>query len=308
MKLFELVLLSTSLLVAAPLAACGGSAASIDPDAPRCALPEGCPDGTGSGQGKSAPNPPPTAPISGPRVAISARGSTSPVPHGDPWAGQTPNRQTFAIRSLHLLRGANDSSPAQVFDLGADAVEVELVAGKKTPVASVVAKMLPPGRFTLAKAGIAFVRYSVDARMHTPVAVDGTYENVQALSDGAVIDGTSRAKGFYRYSFVTNGSTLGTLEGGGAPVPALGQSGVVTLDTSGPQSFYVFPVDVFVDPDIAVDHEAVLELNVHESFRWQDQAMPGYTAKVFDTTPSTFEPVMSFGASSAVLTIGPTVD
>lgn len=44
---------------------------------------------------------------------------------------------------------------------------------------------------------------------------------------------------------------------------------------------------------------------MHESFRWQDQAQAEYTPNVFDTTPTTYEPVMSFGASAFALFLEP---
>lgn len=81
-----------------------------------------------------------------------------------------------------------------------------------------MAKTLPAGVFTIAKAGVAYVRYSVAARMHSIASVDGQYDNVQSLSDGAVIDGVTRDKGWFRYSFSSGGTTYGTLEGGDAPV------------------------------------------------------------------------------------------
>lgn len=294
------------LTVIASLAGCSGATSDIDQKP--CALPEGCPNGSGGGSSSSSgavggdggselP--------SGPRVTIAVRGTTTPVAHPDPWSGETPKKQIVAIRSLYLLRSPTDPKPVQVFDLGANSVEAELVGGKKVTIANVGAKSLPAGVFTIAKAGVSYVRYSVDARLHSVVAVDGQYENVQALSDGAVIDGVTHAKGHFRYSFVANGTTYGTLEGEDAPVPALTATGGLTLDGSGPQAFYVFPAQVAIDPNITVDHEALLELNVHESFRWQDQEGAGYTSKVFDTTASTFEPVMSFGASASTLTITP---
>ncbi|MBX3264108.1 MAG: hypothetical protein KF782_30835 [Labilithrix sp.] len=300
---------SLASLALVSLFACGGAAADIAP-------PDEPPAPDGSGRGSSgAPSPenedgaegaPDGAPpADGPRVVISLKGTTAPFAHTDGWSGATPKKQIVAIRSLYLLRSPTDASPVKVFDHGAKAVETDLVTGEKVEVASVVAKTLPAGVFTVAKAGVAYVRYSVPARMHSIVRVDGQYDNVQSLSDGAVIDGVVRGKGHFRYAFVANGTTYGTLEGEDAPVPAVSTSGGLTLDTSGPQSFYVFPVQVAIDPNVGVDHEVGLELNVHESFRWQDQTALGYTQGVFDTTPYTFEPVMAFGANALKLTIGP---
>jgi len=292
--------------VVVALAACGGTAEIADPTQPS-------PGGTGQGSSGAPADADPSAPdgtstppdASGPKVTIAMRGSTAPFAHADAWSGQTPEKQVVAIRSLWLLRSPTDPKPLKVFDHGPNAVETDLVTGATTQVASVVAKTLPAGVFTIAKAGVAYVRYSVGARMHSIVSVDGQYDNVQSLSDGAVIDGVSRDKGWFRYSFSSGGTTYGTLEGGDAPVPAVSTNGGLTLDTSGPESFYVFPVQVAIDPDVKVDHEVLLELNVHESFRWLDQAGAAYSTGVFDTTPSTFEPVMAFGANAFTLSIGP---
>ncbi len=243
--------------------------------------------------------------MTGPSVAIKMRGTTAPFAHQDAYAGETPKKQIVAIRSLYLLRTATDPNPVQVFDHGAAAIEAELITGKTTEVGKVVAKTLPAGVFTVAKAGAAYVRYAVDARIHTPLAIDGQYDNVQALSDGAVIDGVTQKKGHFRYAFVAGGVTYGTLEGEDAPTPVAVTSGGLTMDMSGPETFYVFPVSIAIDPNVKEDHEVMLTLNVDKSFRWQDQAMSGYSPNVFDTTPSTFEPVMAFGANSFDLTVGP---
>jgi hypothetical protein len=298
-----------SVLVSSLAFACGGSAPSIGDPVPQPPDPggngEGSAPGTPDDPAPPGTTPPGTPPATGPRVLIKMRGSTAAFTHVDAFSGSTPKKQVVAIRSLLLLRSPTDPNPVQVFDHGAKSVEADLVTGKTIDIASVVAKTLPAGVFTVAKAGVAYVRYTVDARMHSVVTVDGQYENVQALSDGAVIDGVTKDKGHFRYSFVANGMTYGTLEGEDAPTPAVTGSGGVSLDTSGPQAFYVFPIQLAIDPNITKDHEVMLELNVHESFRWQDQAGLGYAPKVFDTTPSSFEPVMAFGANAFKLTVGP---
>ena len=301
----RLGLFCVSSLIAIAVVACGGDAVGIpDPSQPP---PAGAGEGSGAPDpaAPSSPDTPPDEGVAGPKVAIRLRGSTAPFTHVDGWSGATPEMQIVAISSLWLLRSPTDANPVRVFDHGVSSIPADLVTNESTEVGSVVAKTLPAGEFTIAKAGVAYVRYSVPARMHSIVSVDGRYDNVQSLSDGAVVDGVPHDKGWFRYSFSANGTTYGALEGDTAPLPAVNTNGGLTLDTSGPQSFYVFPVKVSVDPDITTDHEVLLEVNVHESFRWQDQFAPGYSAKVFDTTPYTFEPVMAFGANAFTL-IGPT--
>lgn len=295
-----------SLFVPLLFAACGGSSAGVGELSPSPTEPGGpeapaAPDGPGDAPGDAPGDPPDPG---GPRVSIAMRGSTAPFGHADGLSGETPKKQIVAVKSLWLYRSPADPKPVRVFDHGDAAVEVELVSGKTTEIAKVAVRSLPAGVFTLAKSGVAYVKYAVDARLHTGLgAVDGLYDNVQALSDGAVIDGVKKNKGDFRYSFVANGATLGTLEGADAPTPVATSAGGITMDMSGPETFYVFPIQMAIDPTVTRDQVVDFELNVFESFRWQDQALLGYAAGVYDTTPSSFEPVMAFGANSFKLDI-----
>lgn len=291
-------LFASSFLLAA---ACGGATDTVDPADPA----PGGGGGVGSGSEQPAPGsegPGSTGtPTSGAQITLALRGTTTPVAHADSYASQTPASQTVAVSGLWLLKSADDPSPLKVVDLGASAVETDLVGGTTNDIASVALKSLAAGTYTIAKVGVASVRYRVAARLHNGVAIDGRYDNAQALSDGALIDGKSRAKGWFRSSFGVGGTTYGSYEGADAPLPQLPTSGGITLDTSGPRAFYVFRTNITIDPNEPKDRRIVCEVNVHESFRWQDQAQAGYATGVFDTTATTFEPVMSFGASAFAL-------
>lgn len=278
------------------LAACGGSSSDIG-DAP------------GGGPGPSKPGEDPDAtdpvPATTAKVTIVMRGSKAAFPHADGNAGATPRRQIAAIKSLWLYRDADDKNPLQVFDHGTSPVEVDYVTETPVTVATVPVASLAPGVFKIAKAGVSYVRYAVDATMHTPLAVPGHYDNVQALSDGAVVDGGTRKRGWHRYSFVSGGIVLGTVEGDDAPTPNVTNKGGISMDMSGPETFYVFPIDLPIDDTVTEDYVSTYVVNVHESFRWQDQPKAGYKAGVFDTTTTTFEPVMTFGANSFTLDVSP---
>ncbi len=287
------------------LAACGGSTGSVgdsstpgDPNAP------GASSG-GSATGQEQPGATPTTPADGPQVTLALRGSVTPVPHTDGFSSQTPKSQNVAVKSLWLLKSADDPAPLKVADLGTNAVETDLVSGKTNDIATVSLKSLPAGTFAIAKVGVAWVRYRVAARLHNGAATDGRYDNVEALSDGVVFDGKTRKKGWFRSEFGIGDTTYATLENDGAPLPQLASSGGMTLETVGPDSFYVFPMHVTIDPNEPKDQRIVCEVNVHESFRWKDELTSGYAANVFDTTPTTYEPVMSFGASAFSLYLEP---
>jgi hypothetical protein len=296
---------SPLLVFALALPACGGATAGVDdPSAPEPSAP-GSGEGTGAGPGgpgsPSHPGGPPAA--GGPEVTLSARGVSTPFAHTDGLSGATPAQQLVAVRSLHLLRAADDPAPLEVFDLGSDAVEVDYATGDTVELATVPIAALPAGRYTTAKVGVAYVRYRVPARMHTAMgSYDGQYRNVQALSEGVKVDGQTRKRGWFRYAFAVGGAETGALEGNDAPVPAVPTSGGIYLDTSGPVAFYVFPVDVTIDPTVERDMLALFEANVFESFRWQDLPAIGYAPGVFDTTPVSYEPVMAFGANSFTMT------
>ena len=295
--------LASSLVFAA---ACGGSAGTVDGPLDPAASSGG--SGSGSeepGASSGSPGTPGTTP-SGPQVTLALRGTTAPVAHADAFSSQTPKSQGVAVRSLWLYKSATDPNPLKVVDLGNTSVETDLVSGKTNDIGSVSLKSLPAGTYTLAKVGVAYVRYRVAARLHSTLgAVDGRYDNVEALSDGVVIDGQTRAKGWFRSDFGVGETSYGTFEGANAPLPQLPSSGGMTLETTGPNSFYVFPMNVTIDPNEPKDQRVVCEVNVHESFRWQDQPQAGYAAKIFDTTPTTYETVMSFGASAFSLFLEP---
>lgn len=282
--------------------ACGGSVDTPrDPDPPPGSAPSSGVPAT------PAPSPGGGAAQTGPFVEIFMTGATTPFSHGDGLAGATPIHETIAVKKLALLRSPADPSPLLVFDHGAAPVEVELTKGARVPVAKVPARGLASGVFTYARVGVSYARYAVPATLHTGVTapVPGRYENVQALSDGAPIDGVARKKGYFRYAFVVGGTTYGTLEGEDAPTPVTTTTGGIGMDLSGPETFYVFPVQIAVDPNVSRDVTVDFTVNVSESFRWSDQPSPGYAKGVFDTTPSTFEPVMAFGANAFTLTVTP---
>ena len=272
--------------------ACGGSSSTVDPLGPDGGLP-GTSSG-GSGTGTEGPG--------GPRLTLALRGGTAPVAHGDGFAGQTPSHQIVAIKSFWLYRSPTDPNPLKVLDL-AKTVEADFIAEKAVDIGTVPFKSLTAGTYTFAKVGTAYVRYSVAARMHATVTADGRYDNTQALSDGAFIDGQTRAKGWYHFAFSVGGMTYGALEGNDAPLPKVPMAGAIALETVGSESFYTFPTSVVIDPEQPLDQRWVMDVNVHESFRWQDQAQAGYEAKVYDTTPTSFEPVMAFGANSFSLSL-----
>ena len=293
-------------------AACGGSTGAV-PDGP--GGPGASSGGSGSGMedpgassggpGSSGSSGSSGKPGPGPQITLALRGSTAPVAHADSFSSQTPLRQGVAVSSLWLYKTADDPAPLKVADLGAASVETDLVSGKTNDIATVALRSLPAGTFTIAKIGVAYVRYRIAARLHNGVATDGRYDNLEALSDGTVIDGTPRMKGWYRSQFGIGDTTYATYEDNNAPLPQLPSGGGLTLETKGPKSFYVFPMNVTIDPSETKDQRIVCEINVHESFRWQDQAQAGYASKVFDTTPTTYEPVMSFGASAFDLVLEP---
>ena len=286
-------------VLGAALVGCGGSSADVGGagGSSGSSRPSG---GVGSSGGSGTVN---AGGVGGPTLTLSLRGSITAVSHIDGFAGETPRHQIAAIKTLLLYRTMTDLDPVKVFDLAERAVEADLVTGDTIDIATVPLRSIPAGTYTYAKVGTAYVKYTVDSRLHSTLTVDGQYNNIEALSDGALIDGIARKKGWYRFQFAQGGTTYGTVEGDDAPIPAVPAGGGITLDSSGVDSYYAFPALVVIDPTATIDQRAICDVNVHESFRWMDQAEPRYAAGVYDTTATTYEPVMSFGANSFALSL-----
>jgi hypothetical protein len=238
-------------------------------------------------------------------VEVHVRTSAAPVPHTDGLAGQTPTSQRLGIKSLTLLRSADDPSPLEVFDLGKTGVDTPLDDGSDTIVARVPASSLKAGTFTIASVGVSFVSYKVAARVHAPgfAAVDGVLATTQAMSDGFTLPGSSAPArmGDYRSSFLVGGTSVASREGNEL-VPRVGNRAGFHLETTTSDAFYVFPANVVVDSAVQRDVEVLFDMNVHEDFRWEDQNAAGYSPGVFDTTTTDYEPVRSFGANSVTIT------
>jgi hypothetical protein len=244
-----------------------------------------------------------TAGVGGSNIEIHLRASTAPFAHDDGLAGQTPVAHSSAIRSLQLFKDASDTSPLTVFDFGANAVEAGYNDGDDTLIDTVPAKTLPKQTYTIARVTHNYVRYSVKATAHyAGLNAPGQFDNIQVLSDGSNVDGVMHDHGYFDFKFTTAGMTF-PLTGDNAPVPEWSGAGGFAVKFENGEWAYYFPVVLPIDPDITSDIKVVLDVNMNESFRWQDQTMPDYTTGVFDTTATTFEPVLRFGANSFALTI-----
>lgn len=231
------------------------------------------------------------------------RATTAPFPHEDGLAGQTATEVKQGIRSLRLLRDASDPSPIVVFDHGNGYVEAGYDDGDDSVVARAAAASLPGGRFTLARIAVTHSRFRVASTLHVAGgAYPGVFDCVQALSDDVVLNGGNRARGWYRYVFEVAGKSY-PIEGADAPLPTSPTTGGFTLKTEGSESFYEVALDMLVDP--AIDHDVHVDMtvNMHESFRWEDQTQPGYATGVYDTTPSSYEPIRRFGANAFVVSL-----
>lgn len=236
-------------------------------------------------------------------VRIHLASSTSPFDHGDDLSGQTPIEHKSGIRSLTLYREEADPEPLVVFDLGTDSAEADYADGADTLLYTANTEDLADGVFTIARVVHSYVRYRIEATMHTNgLALPGTFDNFQVLSDGTLFDGALLDAGVYEYVFSTNGMDF-PQSGTGAPVPEWESTGGFSVRFEDGEWAYYFPVNLAIDTHFPGPVDVTLEVNMHESFRWDDQATAGYATGVFDVTPTSFEPVMRFGANSFGLSV-----
>jgi len=243
--------------------------------------------------------------VDGPTITIRFRAHTDPFAHDDGLNGQTPISHSSGVRKLQLFKDPSDPNPITVFDFGSTFVEIGYDDGDDTSVYTLPAKSLPTGMYTMARVVHSHVRYRVSSTMHTNgLSLPGEFDNMQVLSDGTLLDGQVRNHGYYEYVFLTGGQQFPT-SGNNAPLPQGWNTGGFSVGVESGEWAYSFPVDLALTPDLAADLDVVLEVNMFESFRWQDQDQPGYAPGVFDTNPIVSEPVVHFGANSYWLTLEP---
>ncbi len=255
------------------------------------------PGGASEGGGDTGGAPP------GSSIAIHMRSTTAPITHSDGLSGQTPSAHTSGVKSLKLYRDPNDDNPATVFDFGQEAAPVDYADGADTLVYTANAAELPAATFTVARVVHSWVKYRIDATMHASgFDLPGEFDNFQALSDDTMFEGTLYQSGDYEYLFDAGSMTF-PASGSDAPVPEYDAAGGFSVRFEDGEWAYYFPVNLPVTPDLPTDLTLVLAVNMHESFRWMDEAGTGFTDGVFDATPTTFEPVLQFGANSFALTI-----
>lgn len=253
----------------------------------------GADGGGGEGQGGNT----------GATVDIRFRSTTAPFAHVDGFSGQTPIAHSSGIKSLTLYRMMGDPEPFEVFDLGQNSAPVDYADGSDTLVYTAHASDFPEGTFTVARVVQSWVRYRVAATVHyMGFHVPGEFNNLQVLSDGSLVDGTLRDAGYYEYVFEANSMEFPT-SGTNAPIPEFTGGGFSVVFENGEWAYY-FPVSLPITPDITTSYTVAFGVNMHESFRWEDQTVANYTASIFDVTPpASFEPVKKFGANSFSLTI-----
>lgn len=234
----------------------------------------------------------------GPVIRIHLKANTDPFTQTDGLSGETPLAHSSGMRKYQLFKDANDASPITVFDYGTGFVEAGYENGDDTVVATVDPKTLPEGLYTLGRVVHSHVRYRIAATLHSgALTLPGEFDNLQVLSDGTLIDGVKHDHGYYNYVFKTGNQSYPTT-GTNAPVPTYAGTGGFSVKFENGEWAYYFPVHLTLVKNLPADIDMVMEVNMRECFRWEDQMTAGFAPGVFDVTPTTFEPVKKFGANS----------
>jgi hypothetical protein len=234
--------------------------------------------------------------VEGATVYIHLRSTHEEVPHAGATSGQTPREWTSGVRSLHLLRTEDDPEPVLVFSHGDEYVEASYADGADTVVGYADVSELTPGTYTWARVVHTHVRFTIDATLHTQLGpAPGELEDLIVLSDRTSIDGTEHDRGHYEYTFRTAGMEY-PAQGEGFEVAPIAGGGFYTRVEEGEVAYY-FPAFIVVRDDLTEDQHLIFEVNVHEGFRWTEQAAAGFTVGVFDTTAVSTEPIVQAGAN-----------
>ena len=198
-----------------------------------------------------------------------------------------------------MYRTRDDPDPLLVFDHGDGYIEAGYSDGDDTIVGGAPVLALVEGRYSWGRVVLSHMRYEIEATAHARgLHAPGVFDNVQALSDGTEIDGEVRDRGWYRFVFRAGAFSF-PLEGdSGAPDPAGPTGTPVEVVVEEGETVLYFPIDITVEHDVVEDVHQIIEFNVHESFRWVDEAGTGYEEGIFDVTTTGTEPVRRFGANT----------
>ncbi len=237
-------------------------------------------------------------------LTVRIRATNAAFAHTDGLSGQTPRTAAGGIRSFSLLRDQQDTNPAVIFEYGADVQEASFDDGGDTLVGAIVVSEVPAGHYTLARMVQAYSRYSISATLHDgSTATPGTLDNLIVMSDGTMVDGAQHDAGYYHYVFEAPGEPPVTFEGDDALVPAYSTTaGAVAVVENGQWAVY-FPVNLDWSAGLQSAVDLVVTVNMFESFRWTDVALPGYQPGVFDFTATSYEPVVRFGGNEFATTV-----
>jgi hypothetical protein len=227
-------------------------------------------------------------------ISIYIKGDKTAVTFSDGFAGQTPKEYKMGLGRYDIMTSPSDPAPVTVFDHGAKPVDVDLLGTTLGGAAKIAA--LPAGTYTHGRVLLTSATFTIAAIVHAGLAVPGDIRVVSALSD-TTIDGTSWTQGKTTFTFIA-GAIQQTVPGVIPPLPSTGGGSIV--QTGGKTwMIFPFPTPLTLYPSMKKDYQATIIYKVFESFRWEDQSLPGYTAKVFDVDALklTFEPVRNFGAT-----------
>lgn len=240
----------------------------------------------------------------GPVVRVHVRATAERWPHTDGLSGQTPRESSAGIRSLTLQDSSGRLPDLVVFDHAPEHVVAGFDDGDDTVLAEVAAAGLPAATFDRARVALSFVRFTVDATVHVgELSVPGEVAATQVLADATEIDGEVHDRGWWRWVFSAGGSGRFPVGGdSGSPIEMLPPGGPLEMTVQDGETVVLFPVSVLVDPSVSRDVDAILQVNVHEAFRWTDDDRdPAYTAGTFDARPPAFEPIGKLGVNDWVL-------
>ena len=236
---------------------------------------------------------------------IHVAATTTTFPHADGYVGQTARNCRGGIRSVSLLRDAQDAEPVELFNLGEDPVEVSYDDGARTLVATVSSRALVAGHFTLVRMVQAYSRYDVDATVHLlGTSTDGTFVDLLVMSNGTRVDGTLHDAGDYEFVFEPVDGEPETYTGEGWPVPIWSSTaGAWAVVENGEWAVY-YPADLVVEPSQWAGANLEVLVNMDHAFRWIDNPLGiGYRAGVWDVEWPTAETVMRFGGNQFDVTV-----
>lgn len=231
-------------------------------------------------------------------VVVSA--TTADFAHADGLAGQTATQVRAGVSRLELRTA--DANAWVLVDAAPGEIEVSYDDSARTTLATLDPSELQAGHYVEARLVQDWSRFRAEATLH--VGNPPTAAMLSAFivtSDGVFLDGNNYDAGHYDWMFLGDGLEGEGVTGEDFPIPAESFTAGARAVFEDGRWTVVFPIDLHISEQTRGTLD--VSVNMHEAFRWVDEARGDYQAGQYDCDLLSCETVAQFGGNRFDVTL-----